>query len=874
LARQKPTVFKLAVSYCGCGHNPTPRYIQLLRERLFPATLRRIRTAFTFEVLDTYYSLSLDSKITSYDYYHHILRRTDYLELGEQPSQLTNFQRAIQIWGHMLSLKRAGRIHEPSGALGTQPGELLTECPACPHPEKNLPTGWDADTAAAFLYTLFVAIDANFKLKQKDRGLDDVDLAPGWGAFVQQQPYMEHINRNLDEQEINTCNSEHDAIVRAATRSTPGYSVSGVGLVICSRHCLIRRNGAGDLQKGEKYSNMDFILFSALVGLALRQLVITYDIACQWSCRLETRMKELPQALHLSDKVNVRVGVPSWHINGHGKRCQEQFHVGYLPGVGCLCGDEIEQTWWQTNSLGASVREMAGSGRHQTLNAHWDSFNMRKIIGFRARFSRNLKQAVKMSRLLQDNFDSFSLTFKPDAIQEWEEMIIAWENDKKQPNQKESTTTLQDLRLKLAAEEAAEARSGNIMTNKMLMSTFLLTGLDIEEEQHELKDEASTLGKSTIREMADFQQKQNALSRRLAIWREVQKDYMPCVAKLRDAESNTEVPPVQDTKLCLPSSLPEPLRLSVNRLAINEAKAREIQADKALENIRSILRAKANLSSFKKLNLLGEGNKANTRARSLFDRLTKKVERAADQYRTARQALEALDGNGEWSTRLRELTDADLRPLGRASDETEGEWLEGTHKQSKKRDKARHLISWIWLVNNASTEDDEDDKVLDDTARVQWAKSRARAERWKEEVALIEEEMRRCVAYLAWKAQWWEAKASHRSGDSVPSILASGLRAYAMKQADYSRRLAGSCAVKWGPILKDHKLDDSWSHCYRPLTTARVDPKSSTHDEDGEVSDEASDEESKDSNDGSDEEWESEDSNDPQKRPDTDSDID
>jgi hypothetical protein len=53
--------------------------------------------------------------------------------------------------------------------------------------------------------------------------------------------------------QVNTCESRHDALVRAATRSTPGYGVSGAVVVICSRHCLVRRNGAGDLQLGEKY---------------------------------------------------------------------------------------------------------------------------------------------------------------------------------------------------------------------------------------------------------------------------------------------------------------------------------------------------------------------------------------------------------------------------------------------------------------------------------------------------------------------------------------------------------------------------------------------------------------------------------------------
>ena len=65
---------------------------------------------------------------------------------------------------------------------------------------------------------------------------------------------------NTTEQ-INTCESQHDALVRAGTRSSPGYEVSGTVLVICSRHCMIRKNGAGDLQLGEKYVFWVYYLF-------------------------------------------------------------------------------------------------------------------------------------------------------------------------------------------------------------------------------------------------------------------------------------------------------------------------------------------------------------------------------------------------------------------------------------------------------------------------------------------------------------------------------------------------------------------------------------------------------------------------------------
>ena len=39
-------------------------------------------------------------------------------------------------------LKRSGRGHDPEGAAGTSLGELVIECPACPHPDCNLPLNW------------------------------------------------------------------------------------------------------------------------------------------------------------------------------------------------------------------------------------------------------------------------------------------------------------------------------------------------------------------------------------------------------------------------------------------------------------------------------------------------------------------------------------------------------------------------------------------------------------------------------------------------------------------------------------------------------------------------------------------------------------
>lgn len=49
-----------------------------------------------------------------------------------------------------MALKRAGRGQGPAGVEGTSQGELAVECPACPHPGRNLPDNWQK--AGSLLY--------------------------------------------------------------------------------------------------------------------------------------------------------------------------------------------------------------------------------------------------------------------------------------------------------------------------------------------------------------------------------------------------------------------------------------------------------------------------------------------------------------------------------------------------------------------------------------------------------------------------------------------------------------------------------------------------------------------------------------------------
>jgi hypothetical protein len=48
----------------------------------------------------------------------------------------------------------------------------------------------------SWLYSLRLTIDANFRLKNKDRGIkDDPPLSDGWGHIVPETPYQEYIGK-------------------------------------------------------------------------------------------------------------------------------------------------------------------------------------------------------------------------------------------------------------------------------------------------------------------------------------------------------------------------------------------------------------------------------------------------------------------------------------------------------------------------------------------------------------------------------------------------------------------------------------------------------------------------------------------------------
>ncbi|KAJ2911563.1 hypothetical protein MD484_g8853, partial [Candolleomyces efflorescens] len=434
---------------------------------------------------------------------------------------------------------------------------------------------------------------------------------------------------------------------------------------------------------------------------------------------------------------------------------------------------------------------MASGARHESLNDHFNGMNHRKLVGLRTLLPKKLKEAAEMRTQHSEAFTKLSDTFSEELKSKWTDMVTKWDADpKNNPNPYEDAvleTTLQDVRLDLAKEDAQEAARGIISAHQTLVTNFLVTGLELEEQQRALKHEVKGNKLTTSKQKADLEDKRTALRRRINQWRDIQWVYAPCVISLLPSVDGTDDTAAENAELYLPSSIPASLHSTVPLLIERERKLREAQCDDALAEIRRQRRILTGLVQFKKLNLSGQGNKPNTRVRSLYNRIQAKIAKADMRYQTARGALCVLDPNGSWRQRLQVLHPADIRGPGKDTDDVSN---------------GRYVMSWIWLVPRACGEgaDAMGGKELDESLHVEWVKSRARLRRWEEEFLLVQEEMRRTVAYLHWKADWWQTRAAlapFKSDD-----VAHGVTAYAVKQASLCRCLSARFGSVWSPVLK------------------------------------------------------------------------
>ncbi|KAF8170968.1 hypothetical protein BJ912DRAFT_860833 [Pholiota molesta] len=793
---------EIGLDFCGCGAGNQLASVQLLRARLFPATLVNPKTAATIEVLDLFSILSYESKMSAFQFYHSLSRLTDNTGINTPKDRYPAFLRMVHEWRHLLLLKRAGRGHDPTGVATTKEGECAVLCPACPQPGKNMAENWkERPEHLRFLDTLFIAIDANFRLKRKNVSSHEADpgLSNGFSYFVEDTDYRTHLKNYSSEIEPKSSCSRHDAVNLSESRPGQGHAATGVGAVVCSRHDMKRPNGVAQLQKGERYCNMDYIFYSTLKTTDVERFVISYDIACQWSIHLRARMARYSSDFFMfQEGRRITYLVPKFHLPAHVAKCRTQFSFNFTKNVGRTDGESPERGWVGPNALAPSTKEMGPGTCRDTLDVHFGDENHKKVIGLGDSLLRKISAAARdMTEHITAHRQLESTLSKSD-IEQWTLAVEAWEADSSLPNPFENTVsgpTQVSVRRQLAEEERRQLEQGRdfSLDEKVTPSVLISMGIDLENEQHIYKEACSKLWEHALdRQHTKLVLRGSTLLRKIEAWSKYQLLYLPGVSRLRENSLRSLDPSVELKAHELPLWLPSQIRSQIpvpHEYRRLEFDLRIPQAGEALDTLRAQLQVRAHVFKFKDRFVRGQG--ANTRARNTLEGIQNRINMAANEYRVAYQALcclGALLGESAWKNVFLPLKNDDIRDLS-----------EGKAKQSE----GKREISWIWRTIAIDQGDKPYEEHFREGVRIEWAKSRARADRFTEEVSLLTEEMMRVQRFFAWKANDWDSKGaivleSSRMPESP--MRTEGWIAYAKRQAAMYRALILHFSSLWKDV--------------------------------------------------------------------------
>ncbi|KAK7026667.1 hypothetical protein VNI00_015540 [Paramarasmius palmivorus] len=520
-------------------------------------------------------------------------------------------------------------------------------------------------------------------------------------------------------------------------------------------------------------------------------------------------------------------------------------------------GEGIETNWAGQGPITTSTTEMGPGSRHDTLDDQWGQWNWDKTKGLGSILLRHRKQAVDWAARQRCSFALFSRN-QASQLPSWTKMVEDFEADSSKPNPyylPKPKHSIQDVRRELSQEDAAYTiQNASQSISPSEAGEFILLALEIEERQHQLKEEiAFKRSGGTSRQFADIVDKRNRLRKLLIRYERKQNHHMPIVSGLR---AGADVDPLEPEThpLYLPS------QLSVAQLATClgpdlsniECRLRNAQCAESLDELRNQLLIKSRLRTYKGLHARHQGRlrKSNTLLRTNESKIRLHVRR----YQDAWLALRILCDREGTTMGWRSLKISDIRCMGDDEDraignprkntskmtggtqravevmgqgnsksstedehedeysgeeeESEGEEEEvvdenETEEQAaqrwrRKRDEVMRLVgegkkvtSWIWAAADGGGF--TSDEVLYAGLWVEWARSRARMKRWEEEILLLDEEMRRTLTSLEWTTSRWYERAS---------TGIEGKDAYAFRQATQYRLLAARFKSMWYPSIE------------------------------------------------------------------------
>ncbi|KAI6006387.1 hypothetical protein EDC04DRAFT_2583076, partial [Pisolithus marmoratus] len=717
-------IFTHQISGCNCpGSDPIQWHLELLRQRLFPASISKPKTAFTFDVLDHFLIDALECKTSAMSFYQKLKRFTNNAFTERVPDRYRELMRVSRLWRDLKHRKWFGFGHDTEQDPGD--GGLALFCPACPQPGLNLPTDWRARYDRDTVMRQYV-IDGNFTAQhmKMNKPESDVALSDGKGYMVSEGPYQSHLQQSLDSKERSTC-SNHRAI-NAANINKSNLRSTGIGATACARHGCFVPHSVVDFQKGERYMNTDYSICNALgyCSESITKSLVIYDVGCQWSVNFRTRVKSSP-SLFLPPVLEIIPAVGKFHLAAHKLSCFPRYSLNFVKGAGHLDGEILETLWAPFNKISPTARSMTQAHRQEVYDDHMRDSNWKKLVGIVPSLLKKYKMANKCLEEMNQAYEQLTAGLDPDKVAQWELDALRAEADREEALdiyllKEDKAPSFHEVQLKLTKHP--KAPSGNFGS-----VAWLAEGISIEDSQDQLRSELRQLpSPMSTRQEVKTSEKRQRLSARIekfhsngqAFFKSLEIDgtFIPqddpafCgkdeeeedwefwdddEREWQASEEDVEELASELMSIWMPSSIgaAKLMELGLHDLLKEERELRIGQANDCLDQLRTDLGNKAMLyrQNFRTANSTREG----TRTKKEIQKVVARVNKHVRSYQRARQAILWLDPDVNMAQKYQEIRPEDLAVSKEVTEENR--FGQGTSK-----------LAWFWMMDGEQTQLNEE----------------------------------------------------------------------------------------------------------------------------------------------------------------------
>lgn len=132
---------------------------------------------------------------------------------------------------------------------------------------------------------------------------------------------------------------------------------------------------------GIRYAPMDYIFGpSSTLFAGLLQVIISYNIACQWFVNLGDCMAKWPTEISNVGGATLTPTIPKFHEPAYKQENHQEFSCNLIKGMAASDCEVPEWIWGPHNALGNSMKMMGPGSHYDILDNNFGFWNWQKYI--------------------------------------------------------------------------------------------------------------------------------------------------------------------------------------------------------------------------------------------------------------------------------------------------------------------------------------------------------------------------------------------------------------------------------------------------------------------------------------------------------------